>query len=95
LLRRCFGIDAQSARELGARRLSIEDSVFAAPEGRVEGLAEAILQVLDARGLEVPEELRQQVLGCSDWGKLGQWLAQAATAESASVLLEPEEAARR
>jgi hypothetical protein len=42
--------------------------------------AQAVLQVLEARGLAVSASVRARVLGCRDVAKLGPWLALAATA---------------
>lgn len=55
-------------------------------EGRTEGRAQDVLDVLDARGVDVPDEVRGRVLGCTDLDQLGTWLRRAATAESAGEL---------
>ncbi len=61
-------------------------------EGRVEGRREAILQVLDARGLRLSDVQRERVLGCADLERLARWLERAAVAESAeAVFVEPGE----
>jgi hypothetical protein len=49
-------------------------------EGRAEGEAQMILRVLAARGLRVPEEIRQQLLTCTDTSQLETWGDRAATA---------------
>jgi hypothetical protein len=49
-------------------------------EGKAEGAALAILTVLDGRGVAVPDEVRDQVLGCADTSQLGIWLRRASTA---------------
>ncbi|MEV7807179.1 hypothetical protein AB0O28_29960 [Microbispora sp. NPDC088329] len=51
-------------------------------EGRAEGEIEAILAVLDARGLEIPSEARERINRCSDLHILGKWIRRAATATS-------------
>jgi len=55
-------------------------------EGRVEGRREAILQVLDARGLRLSDVQRERVLGCADLERLARWLERAAVAESAEAV---------
>jgi len=50
--------------------------------GEAHGRAQSILGVLAARGLEVPEVVRAQVLSTLDRGSLDRWLSLAATAES-------------
>jgi hypothetical protein len=47
--------------------------------------AQAILEVLQARGLDVPQEARARVLACSDRASLQRWLTLAATATSADA----------
>jgi hypothetical protein len=59
-------------------------------EGRAEGLAEGeakgearmLLHILSRRGLEVPPEIRQRVLSCTDTGQLEAWADRAVTAVS-------------
>jgi hypothetical protein len=51
-------------------------------EGRAEGLAEAVLTNLDARGIDVPDEARARITGCTDLDQLKLWVRQAATATS-------------
>jgi hypothetical protein len=42
--------------------------------------------VLDARGISVSSEQREQILGCTDLETLKQWLRRAATVGSADAL---------
>ncbi len=62
-------------------------------KGLTKGAARALLKFLVARGLEVSEAQRQEILGCQDLDRLDRWLDRAATASSASsaseVLAEP------
>jgi predicted transposase YdaD len=53
-------------------------------KGKAEGRAQAILAVLEARGIEVPELVRHRVLGCTDVSILDVWIARAVTANAAS-----------
>ena len=55
-------------------------------EGKAEGKAEAVLAVLEARGLVVSAAARQRVLGCTDGAKLDAWLRRAAVASSVRAL---------
>jgi hypothetical protein len=45
-----------------------------------EGEARMILRVLEARGLQVPDEIRERVLSCTDLAQLDQWGDRAVTA---------------
>ena len=51
--------------------------------GRAEGTAKAVLAVLEARGLAIPEEVRQQVTASADVAELERWLRRAAVVSSA------------
>lgn len=51
-------------------------------KGKVDGVADTILRVLEARGLQVSAETRQRVLSCTDIGLLTTWAERAATATS-------------
>ncbi|HYO15054.1 MAG TPA: hypothetical protein VE685_17815 [Thermoanaerobaculia bacterium] len=51
------------------------------------GMAEAILQFLEARGLEVSEAQRQEILGGRDLDRLRRWLRRAATLASVDEVL--------
>jgi hypothetical protein len=51
-------------------------------QGRTEGEARMLLRVLAARGLEVPDDIRQRVLDCANTTQLEMWADRAATAGS-------------
>ena len=55
-------------------------------EGRGQGLARAVLQVLRARGITVTQALRQRIVSCSDVRQLTDWTRRAAVATSADDL---------
>ena len=67
-------------------------------EGREEGLHEgeraALLEVLDARGLQVDEQTRQRILACMEQSQLKLWLRKAVSVQAAQELFEPEPAAK-
>lgn len=50
--------------------------------GEAAGRAQMILQVLAARGIATPAEIRDQVLACTDIAQLDAWGSTAATAQS-------------
>jgi predicted transposase YdaD len=58
-------------------------------EGEARGEAQAILTVLEARGLEVPDKVRKAVLSCTDLAQLDAWVRAAVTTPSAEALLTP------
>ena len=48
--------------------------------GRAKGEAGALLLVLEVRGREVPDNLRDRDLECTDVGQVDSWLRRATTA---------------
>ncbi|WP_437756213.1 hypothetical protein [Sorangium sp. So ce1389] len=56
-------------------------------EGSVETKAHDVLAVLEARGLEVPADVRQRVLENTDLAELDRWLRRAAVVSDARELL--------
>lgn len=52
-------------------------------QGKTEGKAEGVLAVLEARGLAIPEEVRQRILASSDLTELDRWVRRAAVVSSA------------
>lgn len=56
-------------------------------EGRAEGKAECVLEFLEEKG-QVPEELRQKVMGQNNLKILKEWLKLAARAESVRAFEE-------
>ncbi|GHF91473.1 hypothetical protein ACFFSH_19060 [Streptomyces filamentosus] len=57
-------------------------------EGRAEGRADAILLVLEQRGLDVPAAVRARVTSCDDPELLRLWLARAVTVATAEEIFE-------
>jgi hypothetical protein len=57
-------------------------------QGKAEGRAEAVLAVLEARGIEVPAAARARIVECSDPDQLDSWIRLAATAESVHALFD-------
>jgi hypothetical protein len=57
-------------------------------EGEAEGEAKAVLACLDARGVEVPEEAREKIAGCTDLDQLDTWVRRAATADKVDELFD-------
>ncbi|MGW4162811.1 hypothetical protein [Streptomyces sp. NPDC004788] len=64
-------------------------------EGKAEGLAQgsvdAILIILEQRGLDVPDDVRERVTGCDDPEVLRRWVARAVTVSSAEEIFEDKD----
>jgi hypothetical protein len=59
-------------------------------ERDVRAKADAILAVLDARGVAVPDDVRTRILACADIPTLDRWIRRAATLKTAvAVVREP------
>ncbi len=57
-------------------------------QGKREQAVRDVLEVLEARGLEIPEAVRQRVASCEDIAELGQWHRRAVVVKSANELFE-------
>ncbi|WP_224246316.1 hypothetical protein [Hyalangium gracile] len=64
-------------------------------EGREKGEQAALLEVLDARGLQVDAASHQRIAECKDLAQLKIWLRRAVTAESVQELFEDKPEARK
>jgi hypothetical protein len=56
--------------------------------GEARGEAKAVLTVLEARGVEVPDEARDRITGCTDAAQLDAWVRRAATADTLDDLFD-------
>ena len=59
-------------------------------EGRAEGQAEGVLRVLEVRGIEIPDSVRERVTACTDLDVLGTWLDRSLSATRAEELFAEE-----
>jgi hypothetical protein len=57
-------------------------------EGRTEAEARAVLTVLRARGIAVPDAARERILAEKDPERLGRWLEKAAVAASVTAVID-------
>lgn len=55
-------------------------------EGEAKGEAKALLRVLAARGIDVPDDARTRITECTDLEQLDTWVSRAATARSVDDL---------
>jgi hypothetical protein len=63
-----------------ARRYFSQGEAQGKAEGKAEGEAKAVLAVLDARGVDVPDDVRARVMACTDLEQLDAWIRRAAGA---------------
>lgn len=59
-------------------------------EGRAQRAAEDVLDILNVRGMDIPEAVRERVTGCDDLEILRHWLRRAVTAPTAEDIFEDE-----
>jgi hypothetical protein len=57
-------------------------------EGKAEGEASALLAILDARHVQVPEGVRADIVACTDTDQLEAWIRRAATADKIQDVLD-------
>jgi hypothetical protein len=57
-------------------------------EGEASGEAKAVLAVLDARGIEVPDHIREDITACTDLDQLDTWVRRAVTANKVQDLFD-------
>jgi predicted transposase/invertase (TIGR01784 family) len=86
-LTRSLGPRAEEAYMLtGAQMLREEGRREGRAEGEAKGEAQAILMVLEARGLAVTDAQRTRILGCTDLERLERWVRRAVTVKTAAAL---------
>jgi hypothetical protein len=56
-------------------------------EGQAEGLAKAVLTLLEGRNVEVPDSVRDRILSCTDQDQLRIWLLRASAATTIDDVL--------
>jgi hypothetical protein len=65
-------------------------------KGKTAGEIEALLILLDARGIDVPEDVRSEITSCTSLRQLGRWIRLAATADRIEDLgFSPTEASTK
>jgi hypothetical protein len=57
-------------------------------QGEAKGEAKALLAILDARKIEVPDAIRADIAACTDIAQLEAWIRRAATAEKIQDVLD-------
>jgi hypothetical protein len=82
-----MGIETYEYQSEFARRYVAKGREEGRQEGRQEGRAEAVLTVLDARGVALTADERAQVLACADVSTLDAWLRRAVMAKTAEDVL--------
>jgi hypothetical protein len=71
-----------------ARRMGASFEAKGRAEGEARGKAEAVLGILAARGIDVPDDARARIAACDDLDQLDAWLDRVATANTIEELFE-------
>jgi len=71
-----------------ARRYFDQGAASGEARGEARGEAKAVLAVLDARGIEVPDDVREEIATCTDLDQLDTWVRLAATATKVNELFD-------
>jgi predicted transposase YdaD len=72
----------------GIEQGRVEGRVVGRVEGRAAGEADAILRVLDARGLKATAAQRERISRCDDLKQLQEWITRIATATTVDGIFE-------
>lgn len=88
--RQMMAMDTSFYRSSFSRQLRAEGRAEGLAEGSAEGRSDAVLRVLDKRGVVLSEEQRARVAGCIDLDQLDAWLDRAATATRASEVFDAD-----
>jgi predicted transposase YdaD len=78
---------ARKFKREGLREGLREGKLEGLREGRMEDRAEATVELLEERGIQVPDEIRRQILGCDDLKRLSSWFKRAITASTAAEVI--------
>ncbi|MGC5365815.1 hypothetical protein ACPXCE_29815, partial [Streptomyces sp. DT24] len=81
-----MAVDLSFFRSETSQRLRSEGKAEGRAEGRVEGQAEAVLLILDRRGLPLTDEAVHRIRTCTDPDTLHHWLERAITATTTEDL---------
>ena len=73
-----------------ARNLIAQGRAEGEAEGEARGKATAILRVLQARGILVAAEIRDQITGCTDLATLDRWIQRAVVAARANDVVRDD-----
>ena len=57
-------------------------------QGQVKAKAEVVLKIIDARGIDMTAEQREQVSSCTDIAQLDEWLDSALAAATAADIFK-------
>ena len=88
--RKAFQMDSQGQRffDESQRQSFAQGEATGEARGRAAEKAADVLDVLDARGLDITDAQRQRVLGCSDLQTLARWHRRAVTVSTTDALFE-------
>jgi hypothetical protein len=76
-------VSSPFAKEYFGRGVAVGEA-----KGEAKGEADAILLVLQARGLPVTAEQRERIIACTDLDQLKRWVARAALAPATADLFD-------
>ncbi|KKZ72036.1 hypothetical protein VO63_20705 [Streptomyces showdoensis] len=93
------GLEKRPALELWRNLVAVDLSFYTSviseeirDEGRAQAHAEAILIILEQRGLTISDDARQRITGCDDPEVLRRWVARAVTVSSVDEIFADEDA---
>jgi hypothetical protein len=85
-----MAVDLSFFRSETSQRLRAESRAEGLAVGLAVGRAEALLLVLQTRGLELTDAVRERITGCSDLEVLRGWLGRAVSADRVEEIFGDE-----
>ena len=82
-----LGLPASPPKELQPTGMAIGEAKGEA-RGKLEGRAQSVLDLLKLRGLDVPEEVRNRILACTDLALLDGWFGRSLLVQEARDLFD-------
>ncbi|MER8083996.1 hypothetical protein ABTZ57_02220 [Streptomyces sp. NPDC094048] len=88
--RNLVAVDLSFYKSFMSEEIRDEGRTEGRAEGRAEGIARGILLFLEQSGVDVPDEARERILGCTDLDVLSRWLLRAPGAASVEDVFAEE-----
>ncbi|MEU8698392.1 hypothetical protein AB0C61_12080, partial [Streptomyces sp. NPDC048680] len=82
--RNLVAVDTSFYKSFMSEEIRDEGRAEGRAEGQAKGQAEGLLLILEARGITLTDETREQITTCTDPHLLNQWIRRAATATTAA-----------
>ncbi|MGC0376138.1 hypothetical protein [Streptomyces sp. SAI-229] len=90
LWRKLVAVDLSFYKSFISEEIRDEGRAEGRAQGAVRRAAEDVLDILEVRGIDIPDAVRERVTDCDDLEILRQWHRRAVTAPTAAEIFEDE-----